>query len=213
MSNWIISSWDNKMETVSKDTNDSGVEETEDKSLRLYKEKTYKVIEYISEIKLPNENEQIRLITKRSFNSVAFIQFICEKEIIEHLILVVYSFNHEAAKIIEELINNGKIKKATVFMSNLRNKAHRQKEQLTKDLFIRNPKIKLIFASSHAKIVAMKTNENNHYIIEGSGNLSYNSRIEQYVIDNCVKLYDFTIKWIDEIQEYLKNKKELIIYN
>lgn len=210
---WKIDDWDKEIESVSKDTMDSGVEETQDKALMLYKKKTFQTIEKIKELSLPKQNEQIRLITKRSFNAIAFLKFIAEQEVIEHAILAIYSINHEAATILNDLINSARIKTATIFMSNLRNKAHRQKEQLTKDMFIDNPKIKLIFASSHAKIISFKTEKGNHYTIEGSGNLSYNSRIEQYVIDNDKSLYDFTVNWIEEILIYLKGKKELTVIN
>lgn len=198
--------------TVGKDTMDSGVEYTKDAMLRIYKEKTFQVIEKIKELKLPKDKEQLRLITKRSFNAVSFIKFVTETETIEHLICCIYSLNYEAATLIDELIKSGKIKKATLLISNLRNKAHREKEQLTKDLFVENPKIKLIYCSSHAKIISFSTDKGNFYNIEGSGNLSFNSRVEQYVIDNDKEIFDFTIGWINELTLYLKDKKELIIY-
>ena len=198
--------------TVSKDTNDSGVEDVKDSSIRLYKQKTFQVIEKIKELKLPTDKEQLRLITKRSFNAVSFIKFISDAETITHLTCCIYSLNYEAAMLLNDLINNGRIQKATLLISNLRNKAHREKEQLTKDLFVENPKIKLIYCSSHAKIISFSTDKGNYYTIEGSGNLSFNSRVEQYVIDNDKDLFDFTNRWIEEIQEYLKGKKELTIY-
>lgn len=212
MGEWDLSDWEKEFETVAKDTMDSGVEETEDKSIKLYKEKTFQVLKHIEEMILPKNKEQLRVITKRSFNSIAFVKFIAELEIIKHIVLVIYSINHEAAVILDDLIRTGKIQSATILISNLRNKAHRKKEQLTKDLFIDNPKIKLIFASSHAKVISFETEKNNYYTIEGSGNLSYNSRIEQYIIDNDKDVYDFTVNWIEEILIYLKGKKELTIY-
>lgn len=121
-------------------------------------------------------------------------------------------FNYEAALLIDELLKSDRIKKATLLISNLRNKAHREKEQLTKDLFLNNEKIKLIFLSSHAKITSMKTSEGNYYTIEGSGNMSFNSRVEQYVIDNDKELFDFTNEWIDDIVRYLDGKRELIVH-
>ena len=208
----IIRDEDSTICTVNKDTNDSGVEDVKDSSIRLYKEKTFQVIEKIKELKLPTDKEQLRLITKRSFNAVSFIKFISETENITQLTCCIYSINYEAAILLNDLINDDKIQHATFLISNLRNKAHREKEQLTKDLFVENPKIKLIYCSSHAKIISFSTDKGNYYTIEGSGNLSFNSRVEQYVIDNDKDLFDFTNKWIEEIQEYLKGKKELTIY-
>ena len=198
---------------IDKDTKNSGVEETEDKLLKLYKEKTCAVIDRLDNIGLPNKNEQIRLITKRSFNSIAFLQWVQQKSglVIDEALFCIYSINHEASVIIDEMIKSGKIKTATILMSNLRNKAHRQKEQMTKDYFVNNQNIELIFASSHSKIMSFRIGEN-YYTVEGSGNLSYNSRIEQFVIDNDKKMFDFTKLWIEEIKVYLNGKKELTIY-
>lgn len=199
--------------TIAKDTNVSGLEQMKDASIKLYKEKVFQVIDKIKELKLPKSKEQLRLITRRSFNAVSFLKFIAEQEKVLNLICCIYSINHEAAMIIDELIKQGRIENATLLISNLRNKAHREKEQLTKDLFVDNPKIKLIYASSHSKIMSFETEKENYYTIEGSGNLSFNSRIEQYVIDNDKDLFEFTNKWTAEIVEYLKGKKELTTYN
>jgi len=197
---------------VQKDTNDSGVEDTKDHLLKLYKEKTTAVIERLSEIGLPKKNEQIRLITKRSFNAVAFLQHVISIEgHVDEALFCIYSINYEASVIINGLVTSGKIKTATILMSNLRNKAHRAKEQATKDFFVNNPNIELIFASSHSKIMSFKTSEN-YYTVEGSGNLSYNSRIEQYIIDNDISMFEFTKTWINEIKVYLQGKKELTVY-
>ena len=181
---------------VDKDTNDSGVEETKDRLLKVYKEKTAKVIENLQFIGLPKKNEQLRLITKRSFNSIAFLEWVMSKEgIVDEALFCIYSINYEASVIIDRMVSCGKIKTATILMSNLRNKAHRAKEEATKNYFINNPKIELIFASSHSKIMSFKSG-NNYYTVEGSGNLSYNSRIEQYVIDNDKMIFDFTKEWV-----------------
>lgn len=208
-----LKAWDTTDEliNVKKDTLDSGVEDLEDKKMKLYVEKTFQVIQQIKEIGLPKKNEQLRLVTFRSFNAVAFLSYIAELEEIEEILLVVYSINAEAAAIIEKMVSEGKIKKAIVLMSNLRNKAHRAKEQITRDSFVNNPNIDLFFASCHSKVMQIKTKCGNHYAIEGSGNLSFNSRVEQYVIDNDEKLYNFTKDWMLEIKTFLKDKKELIL--
>jgi len=209
----IDESRDSELCTVVKDPTVSGLEEMRDSALRLYKDKTFQVIGLISEMKLPEPNEQIRIITRRSFNAISFLKYIADKEVIEEMTACIYSINYEGAMLLNDLLNAGRIEKATLVISNLRNKAHREKEQLTKDLFIANKKIKLIFLSSHAKIISFSTKAGNFYTIEGSGNLAFNSRIEQYVIDNDKDLFDFTNKWVWEMVDFLKGRKELITYN
>jgi len=206
-------SWDESESLINtqKDTDDSGLESIEDAKYQKFIEKTYQVIKQVEEIGLPKPNEQIRLVTFRSFNAALFLAYICEKYKVENLILVVYSINAEAAQLINDLVLSGKIQGAKILMSNLRNKAHRQKEQITRDNFVNNPKIDLFFASSHSKIMAIKTTCGEHFVLEGSGNLSFNSRVEQYVLDNDVDLYNFTDKWTEDIKIFLAGKKELVL--
>jgi hypothetical protein len=211
--------WDSKTDwsakeeliNVKKDTDSSGLEDLEDSKYKKFIEKTYQVIEKIEELGLPKKNEQIKLITFRSFNAAVFLKYIAEKEGIENAQIVVYSINGEAALMINDLIVSKKVERAQILMSNLRNKAHREKEQITRDLFVYNPKVDLFFASSHAKILSVKTKHGNFYSLEGSGNLSYNSRVENYCIDNDEELYNFHVKWMNEIKTYLKGKKELVL--
>lgn len=208
-----VDSWDSEKEliNVSKDTTNSGLEELDDEKYKKFIEKTYQVIEKIEELGLPKPNEQIRIVTFKSFNAAVFLAHICKTEEIEQLNLVVYSINGEAAKLINNLVLEGRIKKCVILMSNLRNKAHRKKEQITRDNFVDNPNVDLFFASAHSKIMTMKTKSGKYYTLEGSGNLSFNSRVEQYVLDNDKKLFEFTCNWMLKIKEYLKDKKELVL--
>jgi hypothetical protein len=180
-----VFSWSSKEEliNVKKDTEDSGVEDLHDAKYKKFVEKTYQVIQQVEEIGLPKANEQIKLITFRSFNAVLFLKYIAELEGVENCQIVVYSINGEAAVLIDGMIKSGLIDSCQILMSNLRNKAHREKEQITRDLFVENQKVDLFFASSHAKILSIKTKKGNYYSLEGSGNMSYNSRVENYCLD------------------------------
>jgi len=170
-----------------------------DQLYKKYQIKNTQTIKSIKEIGLPTPGEQFRLITMRSFNTAAFITLIANKEVIQELILVIYSINREAAKTIIDLKNEGEIKDIKLIISSMRNPAYKAKSQSVK-MFIDNG-INIVFASSHAKIAAIKSG-NNYYVIEGSGNMSYNSNIEQYVIDNDKAMYDFTKQWVTELNSF-----------
>ena len=194
---------------VEKDPEKSGLEEMEDRSFVRYTEKHTALIAKIEELGLPAPGQQFRLITKRTFNAIQFLEYIAEQETITDLKMAIYSINFHAAKILIDLINTGKIQQAEILMSNLRNKAHREKEEIVRKMFLDHPRIILFFASSHAKTFSCSTAKGNYYTLEGSGNLAYNSRLEQYVIDNDKALYDFSCSWMSEIKVFLDGKKEL----
>lgn len=194
---------------VEKDPEKSGLEEMEDRAFVRYCEKHTALIAKIEELGLPAPGQQFRLITKRTFNAIQFLEFIAEQETIIDLKMAIYSINFHAAKILLSLVEHGKIQQAEILMSNLRNKAHREKEEIVREMFLGHPRIVLFFASSHAKTFSCSTSKGNFYTLEGSGNLAFNSRLEQYVIDNDKALYEFSCSWMSEIKVFLEGKKEL----
>src|SRR5699024_4136415 len=190
--------------------NDTSIEILKNTKYKKLVEKTNSIIYELEDIGLPREKEQIRVVTFKSFNAAVFLKHIFDREEVDELLLVVYSINHEAAKMINDMVNKQSIK-TKILMNNLRNKAHRKKEQLTRDMFVENPNIDLYFASAHSKIMEIKTKKGNYYILERSGNLSFNSRVEQYVIDNDKELFNLTKDWMRKIKVFLKGKKELVL--
>ena len=194
--------------TADKDSMVSGLEAMPDKLYQRFCKKHYALIADMQQIGLPDPGEQFNLVTRRTFNAVQFIDYIAQREKIQHMKLVVYSINFHAAEKIVELIDTDKIQTAEILISNLRNGAHREKERVMKDMFSCHPKISLFYCNSHAKIFSCQTASGNYYTISGSGNMSNNSRVEQYVIDNDQGLYQFTCNWMTEIKDFVKNKKE-----
>lgn len=194
---------------VEKDPDKSGLEDMEDRALVRYCERHYALIDKLQELGLPSPGQQFRLVTRRTFNAIQFLEYIVQKEkVILDLRMAIYSINYHAAKILVGLVEDKSIRKVEILMSNLRNKAHREKEEIVKGMFLGHPNINLFFASSHAKMFSCRTAKGNYYTIEGSGNLAYNSRVEQYVIDNDKGMYDFSRQWMKDIKVFLKDSKE-----
>lgn len=198
---------------VEKDPEKSGLEEMEDRAFARYSEKHYALIAKLEELGLPLPGQQFRIVTRRTFNAIQFLEYIVSRaETIIDLKMAIYSINFDAAKILMKMVNEGKIKNVEILMSNLRNKAHREKEEIVKKMFIDHPRISMFFCSSHAKMFSCSTSEGNYYTVEGSGNLAYNSRVEQYVIDNDKQMYEFSCSWMQDIKKFLEGKKEMEVY-
>jgi len=197
--------------SVEKDPMQSGLEQMEDNLFARFCEKHYALIDKLEDIGLPLPGQQLQLVTRRTFNSIQFIEYIARREKILDMKIAIYSINFNAAKILLALVESRKIEQLDILMSNLRNKAHREKEEIVKKMFTDHPRVSLFFCSSHAKCFACKTDKNNYYTLQGSGNMAYNSRVEQYVIDNDKALYEFTGQWMAEIKAFLQGKKELEI--
>ena len=68
-------------------------------------------------------------------------------------------------------------------------------------------KLEVGFAPSHTKICLIKTNCNKFIVFEGSGNLSDNDRIEQYLLEENKQTFHFYKKWIIEFIQKWKTLK------
>jgi len=189
---------------------EDGNAEIDDHLLKIYKEKNCETIEKIKGIGLPKKNEQLRLITMRSFNSISFIEYVAKQERIKNMTLVIFAINMQAARLILELYDKNYIENIELIISSVRNAGFKIKSKAV-DMLSKRRNIKMLFVSSHAKISALETKKGNYYIIEGSGNMSFNARIEQYMIDNDKKVYDFTLSWIKDMKKSLWAKDRLII--
>lgn len=177
-----------------------------DKLLKRFVKKTYQVIDKVQQIGLPSPGEQLRLITTQAFNSIAIIKLVAESEIIKSAKLIIFAINQSAAKILIQLQEQGKLNNTTLVISSLRNAGIKDKSkavELLKEYF------EIIFITSHAKIAVLETEKGNYYNIEGSGNFSFNARLEQYVIDNDIGLFNFSNEWIECIKNWKANNNEL----
>jgi hypothetical protein len=175
--------------------------ELSDKLLKRYVNKTCQIIEKIKEIGLPKQGEQLRLITTKAFNSIAIIKHIADRETIKSGKLVIFAINQYAARLLIDLKKEGKLNNTVLIVSSIRNPGIKAKciaVELLKEHF------KIIFITSHAKIAILETEKGNYYNIEGSGNFSYNARLEQYVIDNEKGLFGFSNQWIKEVERINK---------
>lgn len=194
---WKVSKWCAYSESIDEDGNF----DIEDKLLKRFVEKTTSVIKRVNEIGLPQQGEQIRLITTSAFNSVAIIKMIAECETIKSAKLVIFAINQHAAKILIELKEKGLLKNTILVISSIRNAGVKDKSIAVEML---KKHFEIIFITSHAKIAILETEKGNYYSIEGSGNFSYNARLEQYVIDNDKKLFNFSNEWIKEVEKLKK---------
>lgn len=181
------------------------------KIFRRFLEKQYNKVSSIEEITgLPQQAEQIRIITQKSFNAYAILLFLVEKVNIEECYLTTYNVDKNTIHGLRQLVESGNIKKITLLVSDSINfrmpDRASELKKLAKDL----ENIRLIFAWNHTKIITAKTSDGVHYVIEGSGNLSDNARIEQYLFEQCKETYNFHKDWIEGIREL--GLKEVKVY-
>lgn len=173
-------------------------------------EKSYLIIEKLDDIcfRLPEEKEQVRIITQLRFNAFALLKWIVENiEEIEEIIITTYRTDRMTLKGIQDIVAKQKsLKKLTIvssaFFTSIK-KPEIWAEEL-KEYAIRNDKVKVIFCRNHTKVIGVK-GSGKHYIIEGSGNLTGNARVEQYTVERDKNVFEFHKYWIDSLKEKPKH--------
>ena len=72
------------------------------------------------------------------------------------------------------------------------------KQRALKEFCNKNKRCNHVYTHNHSKVLAVKT-ETGYYVFEGSGNMSDNARIEQYVYEESKDVYNFHKGWMNEL--------------
>lgn len=146
------------------------------------------------------QNTQYRIVTDKSFNAITVVSYLLEYYNINEIYIVVYRMNNKSFDYLKSIIKKDNIKTGFIVSSFFRE--NKQYERWAKEIEIiseNKENIKTSFCNNHAKVFLAKTTCGKHIVFEGSGNLSDNARIEQYIFEDNESVYNFHKKWIDDI--------------
>jgi len=152
---------------------------------------------------IPEKGEQYRIVTEKQFNAFAVILAILEKEDIEDMYLAIYRINEATVDSLINIIESGRIRSATFIISNFFNQTKRPEKWAIRlrDYASTRSCVRHVYVHNHSKVLCVNTTKGNHYVFEGSGNMSDNARIEQYLYENNVITYNFHKDWMVELVE------------
>lgn len=151
---------------------------------------------------LPIDGEQIRIVTQKRFNAFALVSFIVNNVTkLEEIILTTYRIDEMTLRGIENILNERKLKKLTIVLSAFFTSTKRKEPfaEKLKHLAQTNNRVKAIFCHNHTKVIGIKSHEG-CYVVEGSGNLTSNARIEQYMIEKSEDIFEFHKEWISQLK-------------
>jgi hypothetical protein len=149
----------------------------------------------------PAEGEQWRIITEKQFNAFALILHLLQTRVIEEMYLAVYRINEPTVTSIIEFIESGKIKKSVFVISSFFNQTKKPEQWaiMLKQFADKKANCYHVYTHNHAKVLAVRTSKNEFFVFEGSGNMSDNARIEQYIYENSKQSFEFHKKWMTEL--------------
>lgn len=148
----------------------------------------------------PKPGEQWRIITQKRFNAYALVLRTLMERDIEDLWIAIYRINVTTAKSLINLIEQGMIKRANFIISSffVNNKTQDEAAVALLRFAEMNECCRVVYVSNHAKIACVHAGDD-WFVFEGSGNLSDNARIEQYIYENSREMYDFHTEWMDDV--------------
>ena len=160
--------------------------------------KTKSFVDIIGDNLLPNV--QYRMVTEKSFNAIVVIEYLLKRYEINEIYIAVYRMNLFSVNKLKSIIDSGKIK-CTILLSSFFRENKRYEKWAEELLMYANDKkdVNICFAVNHAKVFIAKTKDLRHIVFEGSGNLSDNARIEQYLIEDNEMTYNFHKEWITNV--------------
>lgn len=146
--------------------------------------------------RLPQPGEFFALWTLKSFNAFTFIPYLINQfGIIDSLVISTYSVNRRIVDSLIKKIDQNKINRVHLFISDsLKYRMPKVVDHL-ESLTRHRSQITITYAWNHSKITLINC-QNNHFVIEGSGNWSENAQYEQYLFFNNENLYKFRLKCI-----------------
>lgn len=154
-------------------------------------------------LRLPTNEEFFFLQSDKAFNAFTFVTLIAKHKSIKELFASTYSISSKVIEALIELHDKGAIEQVTLLISDSMIKRNPKTIDNLMAMAKSRGNLKVFYAWSHAKVCLMKT-ENEHYVVEGSGNWSENAHFEQYLFANSVGLYEHRMQLFtnDKLKKY-----------
>lgn len=140
-------------------------------------------------------------------SSISFVKWVSNYETIEFIAASTLRIGEKHFNYLAQLSRANKIKKAKFYVSTMMadidatrkgqkyNYAKRFQETASAHDW------EVVITNNHSKIILMKTDKGNYYVLETSANLNENPKIEQFSFSNDKELYDYYSEFFDLLEE------------
>lgn len=146
--------------------------------------------------RLPFPGEIFFLWSLKSFNAFSFIKYvITERGRIDELVLSSYNITKMIFETLMRLVDNQLIAHLHLTLSDVAKTRFPQIYDLVNGETAKRDRVDVLYMWNHSKVSLMRSGDD-HFIVEGSGNFSENSRHEQYIFMNSKEIYEFRGEWI-----------------
>lgn len=162
---------------------------------------------------LPGEGCQLRIITQQQINAFTLLLLIHQQHGIKNLHCTSFNYSQDAIDALLSFLNEGCEAVTLVCNDSLRQMMPQRYVYLKEAHARNNGRMRLAVVHNHTKISLIHTHDDKFFVIEGSGNFSKNTKIEQYIFEQCTETYIFHKHWIEHFfsDDYRKMKRDEIL--
>lgn len=158
-------------------------------------ESNFQVLKKNHNIIFPKQNEVVSIRTQSQLNLFSlFLMFIEKYKKIDFLSIQTYTVNEKTIFALKKLLDEGKISKLQIIITETLNFRMPKIYLLIKEIFANNSNCNLCFYWIHSKVNLIQC-ENEKFILDGSGNFSMNAQVEHYNIFNSENMFNEELKW------------------
>ena len=169
-------------------------ESPEEKEERIYQQYKEIVSERVDSLNVNFDKVvdgyQLRLLTNNAINAIVMMQLIMDSFDVEEIYICIYRMNQKSVEFLRRNIYEANIP-AVILLSNFFRENRRYEAWFETLSALSCDEFKIKTGVLHAKIFTCRTSCGRHFVFEGSGNLSDNARIEQYMLEDNKHMFDF----------------------
>lgn len=146
-------------------------------------------------LRLPEENESIRMISPAGgWSSCSLLMYLANKENIKNLFITTLRVGEKEMNALTNLMDDGKVESCKIVLCDIskENTKNGKKYDYT-EVFEESCGeygIEFMYRRNHAKVILAET-ERNYYVIKTSSNFNENPKIEQFIFSNSREIYNF----------------------
>lgn len=160
-------------------------------------------IKYIQELygKIPDENEILFIYAHYTFSAFSVILYLLEKyQVINELSISTFNIGKEVITTLIRLFNEGKIQAINIIINDKfqNTSVDVAKVEMLTTKAKQHDNFRVCFEYNHSKVNCVQCG-NAFFVLEGSGNSSQKSGLEQYVLLQNREIYEFRKKLLINI--------------
>lgn len=147
----------------------------------------------------PKKGEELRMISPaKGFSSCSVLMWLLQDEVCKDLLITTLRVGKKEMDALCEKINEGQIKHTKIILSGIAKENGSYNYDKIFEQKAKANNIDYEYINNHSKVMLLDCG-GNKYVVETSSNFNENPKIEQFIVSNSKKIYDYYISVFKKI--------------